>query len=285
MHVLFRYDREPCVEPHCLRCTLAFRRPPQLWRYTGLLERSVAHVDLFLAPSRFTLEAHRARGFTRPMPSCRTSWPKTTCPFPPRGARPGQAGARPGSGRVRLGQTPRTAVLPLRRPARAAEGRARAGRSVPQLPRARSARRRRRGRARRAASGARPALDHVRFLGHVPQGELDELYAGRDRAGRPSVGYEVFGSSILEAFARGTPAIVHDLGALPELVGRVGRRTRVPHPGRARRGDRPAPHRPCTPRRARRQGPRRVAAPLERGTPPGGVLRRDRRGPWKPTVS
>ena len=60
MHVLFRYNREPCVEPHCLRCTLAFRRPPQLWRYSGLLERSVEHVDLFLSPSRFTLDAHRA---------------------------------------------------------------------------------------------------------------------------------------------------------------------------------------------------------------------------------
>src|SRR5436190_11255784 len=67
MHVLFRYDREPCVEPHCLRCTLAFRRPPQLWRYSGLLERMAGEVDLFLAPSRFTLEAHRARGFARPM--------------------------------------------------------------------------------------------------------------------------------------------------------------------------------------------------------------------------
>ena len=59
MHVLFRQNREPCVEPHCLRCTLAFGRPPQLWRYTGLLEREARHVDLFLAPSRFTLRAHR----------------------------------------------------------------------------------------------------------------------------------------------------------------------------------------------------------------------------------
>ena len=41
--------------------------PPQLWRYTGLLERSVKHVDLFLSPSRFTLDAHRERGFTAPM--------------------------------------------------------------------------------------------------------------------------------------------------------------------------------------------------------------------------
>ena len=67
MHVLFRDNREPCDEPHCLRCTLRFHRPPQLWRSTRVLERSVPEVDLFLAPSRFTIEAHRARGFTRPM--------------------------------------------------------------------------------------------------------------------------------------------------------------------------------------------------------------------------
>ncbi len=34
MHVLFRDNREPCEEPHCLRCTLRFHRPPQLWRST-----------------------------------------------------------------------------------------------------------------------------------------------------------------------------------------------------------------------------------------------------------
>src|SRR5205823_1910946 len=60
-------NREPCVDPHCLRCTLAFKRPPQLWRYTRLLERELPHVDLFLSPSRFTKRAHEERGFTRPI--------------------------------------------------------------------------------------------------------------------------------------------------------------------------------------------------------------------------
>ena len=67
MHTLWRLDREPCRRPTCLRCTLAYRRPPQLWRYTGLLKREIAHVDMFLAPSQVALEAHRARGFRGPM--------------------------------------------------------------------------------------------------------------------------------------------------------------------------------------------------------------------------
>ena len=34
-HVLWRHNREPCTARECLRCVLHFRRPPQLWRYTG----------------------------------------------------------------------------------------------------------------------------------------------------------------------------------------------------------------------------------------------------------
>ena len=35
-HVLWRHGRELCTGRECLRCTLRYQRPPQLWRYTGL---------------------------------------------------------------------------------------------------------------------------------------------------------------------------------------------------------------------------------------------------------
>ena len=38
----------------------------------------------------------------------------------------------------------------------------------------------------------------------------------------PSVTYETFGIIIIEAFSYGTPAIVHDLGSLPEVVEQSG---------------------------------------------------------------
>src|SRR5262249_24810943 len=56
-----------CEKPACLRCTLMARRPPQLWRYTGLLARASQHVDQFISPSRFTANMHAERGFPRPV--------------------------------------------------------------------------------------------------------------------------------------------------------------------------------------------------------------------------
>jgi glycosyltransferase involved in cell wall biosynthesis len=230
MHVLFRYGREPCVEPHCLRCTLAFRRPPQLWRYTGLLDRAVADVDLFLAPSRFTLEAHQARGFSRPMrvlphflADADVSTTVSSGPGPGQpGDRPGsvrgQVGVRPGSDpgllRARLSERPYVLFVGRLERLKGVHVLVEAFRKYRELDLVVAGDGEEQGPLERQAAG----LEHVRFLGHVPQGELDALYRGATALVVPSVGYEVFGLVVLEAFARKTPAIVHDLGALPELV-------------------------------------------------------------------
>jgi glycosyltransferase involved in cell wall biosynthesis len=199
MHVLFRENREPCESPRCLRCTLSYRRPPQLWRYTGALERATAHVDLFLAPSRFTLEAHRARGFSRPMRHL-----------------PHFLGAEDVAGEDTPGPPPRPYALFVGRLERlkGVHVLLEAFRSDRGLDLVIAGDGEESAALERQAAG----LDHVRFLGHVPQDRLDGLYRHATALVVPSIGYEVFGLVVLEAFARGTPAIVHDLGALPELV-------------------------------------------------------------------
>jgi glycosyltransferase involved in cell wall biosynthesis len=200
MHVLFRFDREPCVEPHCLRCSLTFRRPPQLWRYTTLLERTVGDVDLFLAPSRFTLQAHRERGFTRPMRHLPHFLSDADVPDTGSEAAPRE----------------RPYVLFVGRLERikGAHVLIEAFRSYRGLDLLIAGDGERSDELRRSAAG----LDHVHFLGHVAQSDLDALYRHATALVVPSVGYEVFGLVVLEAFARGTPVIVNDLGALPELV-------------------------------------------------------------------
>jgi glycosyltransferase involved in cell wall biosynthesis len=220
MHVLFRYGREPCVEPHCLRCTLAFRRPPQLWRYTGLLDRSIAEVDLFLAPSRFTLEAHRARGFSRPMrvlPHFLSDADVSESATP--GPGPGPTGVRVGSdpGHVPSGRAYVLFVGRLER-LKGAHVLVEAFRWYRELDLVVAGEGEERAELERSAAG----LDHIRFVGHVPQAELGALYRGATALVVPSVGYEVFGLVVLEAFALGTPVVVHDLGALPELVAESG---------------------------------------------------------------
>lgn len=58
MHVLWKNNREVCTKPSCLSCQLRGKRPPQLWRSTGLMAKMLEHIDCFLSPSRFTLQKH-----------------------------------------------------------------------------------------------------------------------------------------------------------------------------------------------------------------------------------
>ncbi|MFO0911294.1 MAG: glycosyltransferase, partial [Isosphaeraceae bacterium] len=67
MHLLWKFDRQSCDAPTCIRCCLAGRRPPQVWRYTGKIRRSLAELDALVFPSRHALEEHRSRGIRAPM--------------------------------------------------------------------------------------------------------------------------------------------------------------------------------------------------------------------------
>ena len=58
----------------------------------------------------------------------------------------------------------------------------------------------------------------IKFLGALPQRELGALYFHALACIVPSITYETFGMIIIEAFARKTPVITRDLGALPEVV-------------------------------------------------------------------
>ena len=74
-----------------------------------------------------------------------------------------------------------------------------------------------------AAGGGRPQFREeqvagVTWLGHVPDVDLPGLYAGARAFVLPSL-YEGFGLTALEAMAAGTPVVVSDRGALPEVVG------------------------------------------------------------------
>jgi len=58
----------------------------------------------------------------------------------------------------------------------------------------------------------------VRYLGHVDEPTLAALYENASVLALPSL-YEGFGLPLLEAMARGVPAVIGKTGALPELAG------------------------------------------------------------------
>jgi glycosyltransferase involved in cell wall biosynthesis len=206
MYDLWKQNRELCEEPECLRCTLAFHRPPQLWRYSGLLERELGNVDLFLSPSRSTIEQHRRRGFTYPMRHLPYFLPlddRQEALVRPTAARPG----RPYFlfvGRLVKLKGVQTLIEAFRR--YDAADLLIAGDGVY-------------GGTLREQAGA---LEHVRFLGRVHPDELKGLYAGATAVLVPSLVYETFGFITLEALAQRTPVIATELGAVGELARESG---------------------------------------------------------------
>jgi glycosyltransferase involved in cell wall biosynthesis len=60
--------------------------------------------------------------------------------------------------------------------------------------------------------------DRVRFLGRIPEAELRSLYAAADLFVLPTVAFEGFGMSTVEALASGTPVLGTAVGATPEIL-------------------------------------------------------------------
>jgi glycosyltransferase involved in cell wall biosynthesis len=201
MYDLWRFDRELCEQPACLRCQASFHRPPQLWRATHLLDRVLPTIDLFLAPSRSTIDQHHRRGFAYPIEQLPYFLPteEDGAPAAPTGPRPG----RPYFlfvGRLVKLKGAQTLIEAFRRFDRADLLLAGDGVYAEEL--------------RRQADG----LDHVRFLGRVHPAELRDLYRGAVATLVPSLVYETFGFITLESLAQRTPVVATELGAVGELA-------------------------------------------------------------------
>jgi glycosyltransferase involved in cell wall biosynthesis len=206
-HVLWRHDREACTGRECLRCVLTYRRPPQLWRYTGALDRELRHVDAFIALSEFSRAKHKEFGFPRDMEVL-----PGFLPDPEAGA------TRPVA----------TGLSPHHRPYFLFVGRLERIKGlddvIPVFTRYADADLLIAGdgthRARLEAIAA--GNPRVRFLGTVRQEDLGRFYAHAVASLVPTAGYETFGFVIIEAFRRGTPVIARRIGPLPELVNACG---------------------------------------------------------------
>jgi glycosyltransferase involved in cell wall biosynthesis len=205
-HVLWRHNREACPGRQCLRCVLAHRRPPQLWRYTGYLKRQLHHVDAFIAMSEFSRDKHHEFGFPRPMEVVNYFLPDddTASPEQPEGESP-----HPRPYFLFVGRLERLKglddVIPVFRDFSGAD-----------LVIAGD------GEHGEVLRGLGRGIDSVKFLGRLAPEALTAYYRHAIALIVPSVGFETFGIILIESMRQGTPVIARRIGPFPEIVDRSG---------------------------------------------------------------
>ncbi len=203
-HVLWRHNRELCDERQCLRCQLVYRRPPQWWRWSGLMEKELRHLDGFIAMSEFSRAKHHEFGFPHPMEV-----------VPYFLADPDPTETERSFERLHdrpyflfVGRLEKIKglddVIPLFRRYEGADLLiAGDGNYESHL--------------RELAAGN----PRVVFLGRVPFERLRAYYQHAVATIVPSVCYETFGIILIESFRQKTPVIARRLGPFPEIVERA----------------------------------------------------------------
>ncbi len=201
-HVLWRHGRELCDDRQCLRCVLNYKRPPQLWRYTGALDRALDHMDLIVAKSEFSRSKHREFGLRQEMqvlPYFLPDLEQSALPEPAAHDRPyflfvGRLEKIKGLQDVfpAFDRYPDADLLILGDGDYADELKAQAA-----------------------------GNDRIKFLGRKTLEELNAYYRGAIGLIVPSVCYETFGIILIESFRLGTPVIARRLGPFPEIVERA----------------------------------------------------------------
>ena len=203
MHLLWQFGRRICETRRCLWCCLHGRRPPQLWRATGLLRRRVRQIDRFLAPSRFVRDKHRELGMDLPT-SVLPYFLPDQAPAPPGDGPPHPRPYFLFAGRLEPIKGLHTILASFRRPGSADLVVAGEGSQAAVL---------------RAAAANMP---NVTFLGAQTFARLRSLYRHAIALVVPSVCYEVGPMVILEAFAESTPVVTRDHSGMAEAVNDSG---------------------------------------------------------------
>lgn len=203
-HTLFKFNQEPCEKRQCTLCSLAYKRPPQFWRGSGLLDSAVKSVNAFLFPSRSSMELHQRAGFRGRSVHLPEFAPKHVSGPEPAGR---QQDPRPYflfAGRLEKLKGLQTLIPVFRRNQRARLLIAGDGDMASELS--------------RLADGA----GNVEFLGQVSAQRLVTLYGGAIAVIVPSLAYESFSLVTVEAFRERTPVLARNLGGPQELLEESG---------------------------------------------------------------
>ena len=217
-HALFKFNRAPCTRAtHCFLCTLAHRRPPQLWRYSSLMATAITNVDAFIAPSLTSQRKHEQMGFNariEHLPNF-VSLPETpVSTIDESDACVGNESYFLFVGRLEKLKGLHTLIPAFQRYSKAQLWIAGTGSEEPQL--------------RDLAQGH----PNIRFLGYRSGRALQDLYRRAVAVIYPSVNFQpgctqtANGNGaplvIMEAFSQQTPVIVSNCGRIPAIIEQTG---------------------------------------------------------------
>jgi glycosyltransferase involved in cell wall biosynthesis len=204
LHVLWKFGREVCTKPSCFLCTIHGRRPPQLWRYVGLLRRAARSIDAFIGPSQFTMRMHSERGLRGTMIQLPLFHTEPDIGLEPE---PHVGDGRPYFlfvGRLERIKGLQT-IIPVFRELHDVDLIvAGSGTYEQQL--------------KQIAKGAQ----NIRFIGRADARQLQSLYRNAVGTIVPSLCYETFGIIVAESFSARTPVIVRDHSSLREIIKSYG---------------------------------------------------------------
>ncbi len=202
-HALFKFDKELCIKPSCFACSLVHLRPPQWWRYFGLLEEMLKNVDRFISPSQFTADIHYKMGLKIPI----VHLPNFVSPSVSLANESQETKELPYFlyvGRLEKIKGLQTIIPIFQKYKKARLLVVGKGNFENELK----------------ALGANSP--NIEFLGFKSSDELQQLFQQAIALIVPSICYEIFALVIIEAFREKTPVIAHNLGGMPELIEKSG---------------------------------------------------------------
>jgi glycosyltransferase involved in cell wall biosynthesis len=200
-HVMFRFNRQACQVPRfCSLCTLVQKRPPQLWRASGLLPRMIKNIDCILAASHFTKNLHQRYFQDQTFAHLPHFTPAPCLETPVKR----ETGTFLFVGRLEKIKGLQTLIPVFRRLPGMKLMVVGDGTMMDEL---------------RAETKNMPSIT---FHGHLEGDALERLFYQATAVIVPSLTFEISPGVIMEAYARRTPVIARDIGSIPEFIGTAG---------------------------------------------------------------
>jgi glycosyltransferase involved in cell wall biosynthesis len=198
-HTLWKNDSKICDKRTCISCTLRYKRPPQWWRYTGMLNRASLCIDQFLAPSEFVARTLRDHGFNYPvdyLPNFAAD--DLDCPKD-----------------HTLDQAKSYVFYAGRlEPIKGLNFAIRAWSMIPDIELVIAGSGMQQGELQQLAS----SNPRIKFLGRLPRESLGRWYSGALATIVPSVGFENCPLACLESFSCRTPVLGYSQAGVKELI-------------------------------------------------------------------